>query len=83
MRDTYAFVPERCVTFGTRDAPSIDDMAYMRSGWDVRNMRFDESEASGSRLFPEVRDDLADLSDERVTHFIERLKHAYVGVSAH
>jgi hypothetical protein len=74
---TFAFVPEECVSFDARHQPVVNNVAYVQSGWDIRNMRFNEAEDVGSRLFPEVRDDFADLGDERVNHFVTRMQDAY------
>lgn len=78
IRGSYAFVPEGCVEFDDNGAATVDEIAYVQSGWDVRNMRFNNQDAAGSRLFPSLRGVIADLGGRPVASFVERIQAAYL-----
>ena len=69
--EAYCFVPEECVTIDASGV-HVDEIKYIRSGWDVRNMRFSET-ADGQRLFPKMPYAIADLDAESVERFVERI----------
>jgi hypothetical protein len=68
---TYCFVPEDCIAFeggGFR----LMEVDYARSGWDVRNLRFND-DGSGQHLFPNTEKPVADLDSGQVKTFIDRI----------
>jgi hypothetical protein len=74
---SYAFVPEGCVVFAADGSATIDELAYVQSGWDVRNMRFNNLDTGGSRLFPVFKGVVKDLGATTGISFLDRLQAAY------
>lgn len=70
--DTYCFVPQDCVSVDA-DGPHVNELQYLRSGWDVRNMRCNET-PDGNHLFPKARARVSQLDGEPVRHFLTRIK---------
>lgn len=75
---SYAFVPEGCVHFDPQGFAQVDDLAYIRSGWDVRNMRLNTLETEGSRLFPSIKLAVTNIETPAVAAFIRHLKSVYL-----
>ncbi len=69
--ETYCFVPEEFI-FSDGEGLRVDEGNYIRSRWDVRNMRFNDA-GEGQHLFPNAQRLMADLNGERVSIFIRRL----------
>jgi len=46
---------------------------YIRSGWDVRNMRFNET-SDGQHLFPDTDRPIYDMSAAPVRTFLRRIQ---------
>ncbi len=69
---TFCFVPEELIT-AEADSISVPGGAYVRSGWDVRNMRFND-EGEGEHLFPNPRRPVSDLEGPLVRSFIRRIE---------
>ena len=74
---TLCFVPEDCIAF-ERGGFRLVEGDYMRSGWDVRNMRFND-EGLGQHLFPNTGKPISDLNNARVKVFIERIENVGAG----
>ena len=72
MPETYCFVPEDCIV-AEGDTLRIAEGDYVRSGWDVRNMRFNDSGA-GQHLFPDPQRPVGDLGGELVRNFVCRIQ---------
>ena len=70
---TLCFVPEDCIVFENGGIRLVEG-DYLRSGWDVRNMRFND-QGSGQHLFPNTGRPVSDLDDENVKIFLERIEH--------
>lgn len=70
---TLCFVPEDCITFESGGFRLMEG-DYLRSGWDVRNLRFND-EGSGHHLFPNTEKPVADLDNEQVKTFLERIEN--------
>ena len=51
----------------------VDEIEYIRSGWDVRNMRFSDM-TDGQHLFPKMLCPIVNLDAEPVRHFVDRIK---------
>jgi len=72
LPDTYCFVPQECITVDA-DGEHVNEIEYIRSGWDIRNMRHNES-TDANHLFPKVRGRLASLDGQSVRHFMTRIR---------
>jgi hypothetical protein len=71
LPQTYCFVPEYCLV--KEDGRLVvAEGDYMRSGWDVRNMRFNDA-GEGQHLFPNTQRPIADLDVESVRIFLNRI----------
>lgn len=70
--ETYCFVPQEFI-LGEGDAVRVEELHYVVSGWDVRNMRFNQS-VEGEHLFPDVRRPVNDLEAEGVRVFLDRIQ---------
>ena len=68
---TYCFVPEYCIQ-SVGDRTEVAEGEYMRSGWDLRNMRFNEA-GEGQHLFPNAQRPVANLDNEPVRIFLRRI----------
>ena len=71
--ETFCFVPRECVT-GEGDDVQVAELDYVRSGWDVRNMRFNDA-AYGEHLFPNARRPVSDLEAKPVRVFLNRVRN--------
>jgi len=69
--ETFCFVPQDFIAVEGSDV-QVAEGEYVRSGWDVRNMRFNQS-SSGEHLFPDVRRPVGDLESESVRMFLQRI----------
>lgn len=76
---SLVFVPDTCVTYTSNGKPHVDELKYIQSGWDVKNMRFNTGETSGNRLFPDTEQLVTHLSEAAPTRFIERLQRSFAG----
>jgi hypothetical protein len=74
---SLVFVPETCVTYAPNGKPQLDELKYIQSGWDIKNMRFNTGETSGNRLFPDTNQLVKDLSGAAPTRFIKRLQRSF------
>jgi len=72
LPETYCFVPEECISTD-RAGLHVNELDYVRSGWDVRNMRFSET-TDGQHLFPKPLCPVINLEDEAVRKFLTRIK---------
>ena len=72
-RETLCFVPEDCIAFESGGFRLVEG-EYTRSGWDVRNMRFNDK-GLGQHLFPNTGKPISDLNDENVKVFIGRIEN--------
>jgi hypothetical protein len=70
--ETYCFVPGDCIS-GEGGDVHVAEIDYMRSGWDVRNMRFNDA-AFGEHLFPDAHRPVSDLNSAPVRIFLNRIK---------
>src|SRR3979490_2446119 len=68
---TYCFVPEDCILCAP-DGVCVCEGDYIRSGWDVRNMRFNDA-GTGEHLFPDALRPVIDLESPPVKTFIRRI----------
>ena len=68
---TICFVPEDCIS-GKGDEMEVAEGDYSRSGWDVRNMRFNDA-GEGHHLFPNMQRPIVELDREPVKTFIHRI----------
>jgi hypothetical protein len=68
---TFCFVPEDCIVFESGGFRLIEG-DYSRSGWDVRNMRFND-DGSGQHLFPNTEKPVDALGDSNVKTFLDRI----------
>lgn len=69
--ETYCFVPQDLID-DKGDEVQVAEGDYVRNGWDVRNMRSNQS-SSGEHLFPNVRRPVSDLESEPVRIFLRRI----------
>lgn len=69
---TFCFVPEACVKTNGGEV-SIDEMEYVRSGWDLKNMRMSNA-PSGNHLFPRASHPANDFETEPVKIFLDRIR---------
>ena len=72
VAETFCFVPQDCIT-GEGDDVHVAELDYMRTGWDVRNMRFNDA-ADGEHLFPDAHRPVSDLNAAPVRMFLDRIK---------
>ncbi len=72
MPKTYCFVPADCL-LSEGNTLRVVEGDYMRSGWDVRNMRFNDA-GEGQHLFPNTLRPVSDLENERVRTFLHRIE---------
>jgi len=68
---TFCFVPEECI-IAEGDSLRVAEGDYIRSHWDVRNMRNNDA-GEGQHLFPNAMRPLSDLNDEPVRIFLRRI----------
>ena len=69
---TCCFVPAYCLS--SEDGVfRVDEGDYVRSGWGVRNMRFNDA-GGGQHLFPDARRPIVATDSDRVRTFIHRLE---------
>ena len=78
---SLVFVPVACITYSSSGKPRVDALAYIQSGWDVKNMRFNTGETSGNRLFPNTNKLVNNIRETAPIRFIERLQRSHAGVS--
>jgi hypothetical protein len=64
-------VPEDCVSY-QGDTLQVEQGDYIRSGWGVKNMRFNAAD-EGQQLFPNPSRPVCDLDDRMVQNFIHRI----------
>lgn len=72
--ETYCFVPQECLSVDA-DGEHVNEIQYLRSGWDVRNMRCNET-PDGNHLFPKTHGRAVKLDAAPVRHFLDRIKVA-------
>lgn len=72
VRETFCFVPEDCICAGLDQGVEISEIAYVLSGWDVRNMRFGDALA-GQHLFPDPARPVINFSSPAVRTFLHRI----------
>lgn len=72
VAETFCFVPQDCI-IGDGDDAYVAELDYMRTGWDVRNMRFNDA-AYGEHLFPNSHRPVTDLNTVPVRVFLNRIK---------
>jgi hypothetical protein len=72
VAETFCFVPQECI-LGDGDDLHVAEIDYVRTGWDVRNMRFNDS-AYGEHLFPDSHRPVSDLNSLPVRIFLNRIK---------
>ncbi len=70
---TYCFVPDDCIIFEDGKV-RIEEGDYIRSGWDVRNMRFNDS-GLGQHLFPNLDRPIMNLEADSVRVFLDRIEN--------
>ena len=68
---TFCFVPEYCIS-DCGDRVQVSEGDYLRSGWDVRNMRFNDA-GEGQHLFPNMSRPIFELDSEPVKTFLQRI----------
>lgn len=73
--ETYCFVPENCLA-REGDGVRVLEGDYLRSGWDVRNMRFNEA-GEGQHLFPNPLRPIVDPDTDQVRRFLRRLEQVH------
>ena len=78
VEGTFCFVPEQCISTATDHETEILDLAYVHSGWDVRNMRFSDV-LSGQHLFPDAARPVIDFSPAPVRTFLYRIGSIHRG----
>ena len=69
--ETYCFVPEECIITDD-DGVHVSEREYIRSKWDVRNMRFNDA-GEGQHLFPNIQRPMVELENSQVRIFINRI----------
>lgn len=72
---TFCFVPSDCIS-AEGDNVHILEGDYVRSGWDVRNMRFNDA-GEGQHLFPNTRRPVSDFESEKVRVFLHRIESVH------
>ncbi|HEY4300028.1 MAG TPA: hypothetical protein VGM73_04080 [Candidatus Didemnitutus sp.] len=70
--ETYCFVPQECI-LEDGESVRLEELDYVVSGWDVRNMRFNQS-GEGEHLFPDIHRPVNDLGSEGVRVFLDRIQ---------
>ena len=70
---TYCFVPDDCIFFEDGKL-RVEEGDYVRSGWDVRNMRFNDF-GTGQHLFPNAARPVVDLDNDSVRVFLHRIEN--------
>ncbi|HVU17222.1 MAG TPA: hypothetical protein VHD32_09855 [Candidatus Didemnitutus sp.] len=70
--ETFCFVPQDCIQ-DDGDAVRVEELDYVVSGWDVRNMRFNDR-VEGRHLFPNVLRPVSDLGGAGVRVFLDRIQ---------
>jgi len=78
---SLAFVPEACIVYVSKGGLHVDELKYVQSGWDIKNMRFNTVEISGNRLFPDTNRLVTNLREAAPKHFIERLQRSFAGAA--
>jgi hypothetical protein len=68
---TFCFVPQEYLVAGVGGC-RVSESDYVRSGWDVRNLRYND-ETLGSHLFPDPSRPITDLNEASVRVFIRRI----------
>jgi len=74
--ETLCFVPDVCID-RAGDHVRVVEGAYLRSGWDVRNMRFNDA-GEGQHLFPNMERPVVDLEGKSVQTFLGRIERVAV-----
>jgi hypothetical protein len=74
---SLVFVPATCVSSTSNGKLQIDKLKYVESGWDVKNLRFNNGETSGNRLFPNPNRLITSLNETAPACFIERLQRSH------
>jgi hypothetical protein len=74
---TYTFVPQNCVTLDSDESFTIDKLAYAKTRWGTRNMRFNSTDLSGSRLFPDERKPITRSDAPGLGEFLGHLRRGY------
>ena len=69
---TFCFVPQDCI-FADSAGVHVNEIEYIHSGWDVRNMRFSDA-TDGQHLFPKSFSPVTDLDAAPVRDFLDRIK---------
>jgi len=72
-RKVYCFVPDDCVYRVENGLLLVNEIAYFRSGWAVRNRRLHHPEADGSCMFPVPDGLVVDPGIAPVQEFLRQL----------
>ena len=72
LPDTFCFVPQECISTDA-DGVHVNEIEYMHSGWDLRNMRCSDT-TDGQHLFPKAFCPVCNLDAEPVRHFLDRIQ---------
>lgn len=70
--DTFCFVPQQCVREDNGKL-RVDEIDYVKSGWDVKNVRF-SNPPFGNHLFPNSDRVVQDLEQPAVRGFLDRIR---------
>jgi hypothetical protein len=70
--ETYCFVPRECISVDAAGA-HLDEISYVQSGWDVRNMRLSDT-TDGEHLFPNTDHKVVDFESAAIKQFLERMR---------
>lgn len=73
--ETFCFVPQDLITAEGEDV-RVAEGAYVRSGWDVRNMRVNTA-TEGEHLFPNAHRPVNDLTGRGVRVFLDRVRRIW------
>ena len=72
---TYCFVPQECISHEVGGI-HVDEIKYVCSGWDVRNMRLSDT-TDGQHLFPKPLCPVVNLDAGPVRQFLGRMQHVH------
>ena len=70
----YCFVPQELAEISDNSGVRIDQAAYFRSGWALRNMRGTPIEWAGTYLFPDPDRMVTDFSPAPISGFMARIE---------
>jgi hypothetical protein len=74
---TYTFVPLSCVAIDSGCSCKIDKLAYAKTRWGIRNMRFNSVDLIGNRLFPDERKPVLNSDAPGLEEFLGHLRRGY------